>query len=107
MCSETLTNVPLNQFEIVSSFVIVLKIEELYMFGLSFCIIRVSAMNTYINDVIILAHLSQRLIGELIVYPCSSVRRPCCQPFSNIFSSETTWRFKAKFYVEPPSEGGT
>ena len=27
--------------------------------------------------------------------------------FSNIFSSETTWPIKAKFYVEPPWEGGT
>ena len=45
--------------------------------------------------------------GELIVYPSSrrlSVRRP---PFSNIFSSETAWPIKAKFYVEPPWEGGT
>ena len=55
-----------------------------------------------------LAHLSQRLIGELIVYPCSGVHRCCCccrcshQPFSNIFSSETAWPIKAKFYVEPP-----
>ena len=46
---------------------------------------------------IFLAHLSQSLIGELIVYPCSGVRR-CrrrCRrrrrrpPFSNVFSSET------------------
>ena len=48
--------------------------------------------------------------GELIVYPCSvvhpsSVRRPFT--ISNIFSSETTWPIKAKFYVEPPWEGGT
>ena len=52
-----------------------------------------------------LAQLSQRLIGELIVYPRSSVRRRrCCHPpqFSNIFSSETAWPIKAKFYVEPP-----
>ena len=45
--------------------------------------------------------------GELIVYPSSrrpSVRRP---PFSKIFSSETAWPIKAKFYVEPPLEGGT
>ena len=27
--------------------------------------------------------------------------------FSNIFSSETAWPSKAKFYVEPPWEGGT
>ena len=26
---------------------------------------------------------------------------------SNIFSSETAWPIKAKFYVEPPWEGGT
>ena len=50
----------------------------------------------------------QKLIGELIVYPCSGVRR-CrrCRrrpPFSNIFSSVTAWPIKAKFYVEPPLE---
>ena len=50
--------------------------------------------------------------GELIVYPCSgvrpssSVRRPS-STISNIFSSETAWPIKAKFYVEPPWEGGT
>ena len=60
-----------------------------------------------------LAHLSQRLIGELIVYPCSGVRRRRrrrrrrCPPVSNVFSSETAWPIKAKFYVEPPWEGGT
>ena len=58
-----------------------------------------------------LAHLSRRLIGELIVYPCSGVRRRrcrrCCQQFSNVFSAETAWSIKAKFYVEPPWEGGT
>ena len=55
-----------------------------------------------------LAHLSQRLIGELIVYPCSGVRRRRCRrpPFSNVFS-ETAWPITAKFYVEPPWEGGT
>ena len=60
----------------------------------------------------ILANLSRRLIGELIVYPWSefrlcpqsSVRRPQC---SNVFFSETTWPIKAKFYVEPPWVGGT
>ena len=66
----------------------------------------------------LLAHLSRRLIGELIVYPCSGVRRRrrrrrrlrcccCCPPFSNVFSSETAWPIKAKFYVVPPWEGGT
>ena len=49
----------------------------------------------------------------LIVYPCSGVRRGrcrCCRchpPFSNVFSSETAWPIKAKFYVELPWEGGT
>ena len=51
-----------------------------------------------------LAHLSQRLIGELIVYPWSDVCRSQC---SNIFFSETAWPIKAKFYVEPPWVGGT
>ena len=59
-----------------------------------------------------LAHLSQRLIGELIVYPWSGIRRCrcrrcCCPPFSNVFSPETAWPNIAKFYVEPPLEGGT
>ena len=57
-----------------------------------------------------LAHLSRRHIGELIVYPCSGVcGRSLCRgrpPFSNVFSSETAWPIKAKFYVEPPWEGG-
>ena len=48
-------------------------------------------------------------MGELIVYPCSGVRRRrcCCPPFSNVFFSETTWPIKVKFYVEPPWEGET
>ena len=48
--------------------------------------------------------------GEFIVYPSSrrpSVRRRRRPPFSKIFSSETAWPIKAKFYVEPPLEGGT
>ena len=55
-----------------------------------------------------LAHLSRRLIGELIVYPWSGVRRPSVRSqWSNIFFSETAWPIKAKFYVEPPWVGGT
>ena len=50
------------------------------------------------------AHLSRRLIGELIVYQWSGVRRhPQC---SKIFS-ETAGPIKAKFYVKPPWVGGT
>ena len=57
--------------------------------------------------------------GELIVYPYSGVRfrrRRCrrsrrCrrrrQQCLNTFSSETALPIKAKFYVEPPWEGGT
>ena len=40
---------------------------------------------------------------ELIVHPCSGVRP---STISNIFSSETAWPIKAKFYVEPPWEWG-
>ena len=57
---------------------------------------------------IFLAHLSRRLTGELIGYPW--IRRPSSvrpSTFSNIFYSETAWPIKAKFYVEPPWEGGT
>ena len=35
----------------------------------------------------------------------SSVVRPFT--ISNVFSSETAWPMKVKFYVEPPWEGGT
>ena len=54
--------------------------------------------------------------GELIVYPYSGVRCRCRrrrrrrrrrQQCLNIFSSETALPNKAKFYVEPPLEGGT
>ena len=62
----------------------------------------------------LLAHLSQRLIGELIGYPWSGVGRPSSSSssvrpstISNVFSSETAWPITAKFYVEPPWEGGT
>ena len=66
--------------------------------------------STLFSPSLFLAHLSQRLIGELIVYPFSGVLRCCCcrrccrQPFSNIFCSETAWPIKAKFYVEPETK---
>ena len=59
-----------------------------------------------IHQCYILAHLSQRPIGELIVNPCSGVRRPSAFTISNIFFSEAACPIKAKFYVEPPRLGG-
>ena len=59
------------------------------------------------NKTWFLAHLSQRLIGELIGYPWSVVRRRRPSTISNVFSYETAWPIKAKFYMEPPWEGGT
>ena len=66
---------------------------------------------SYIDSLILLAHRSRRLTGELIGYPWIrhlSVRPSSVRPFtfSNI-SSETTWPIKAKFYVEPPWERET
>ena len=56
------------------------------------------------NNLDLLAHLSRRLTGELIVYQSlDSLRRSSVLPpstFSNIFSSETTEQIKLKFYME-------
>ena len=61
---------------------------------------------------IFLAHLSRRLIGELIIWQgclsvsvCLSVCRVFT--FSNVFSSRTTGPIEVKFHVEPPWDGGT
>ena len=54
-----------------------------------------------------LAHLSRRLKGELIVYPCSGVRR--CRrrsPFSNMNISEASWPIAIKFYLKHHWGGG-
>ena len=58
-----------------------------------------------------LAHLSRRLKGELIVYPCSGVRRHrrccrCCQPFSNMNISEASRQIAIKFYLKHHWGGG-
>ena len=53
----------------------------------------------------LLAHLSRRLKGELIVYPCSG-GRPSVATISKIFFSETARPIKLKFYVEPSWLGG-
>ena len=76
-----------------------------------------TAINEHIilHENLLLAHLSQRLIGELKRYSWYGVRpsvgvvrpsrrRPQC---SKIFFSETALRIKAKFYVQPPWVGGT
>ena len=46
-------------------------------------------------------------LGELIIYPWPVSVVVVRSHFSNIFSSETAWPIKAKFYVEPPWVGGT
>ena len=43
--------------------------------------------------------------ASVVVRPSVVRRRPFT--FSNVFSSETAWPIKAKFYVEPSWEGGT
>ena len=40
-------------------------------------------------------------------YSISMLRRPMWSIISNIFSTETAWPIKAKFYVKPPWKGGT
>ena len=56
------------------------------------------------NHCALLAHLSRRLIGELIVYQW--LRRPASvrslSTFSNIFSSETTGPIELIFHMETP-----
>ena len=88
------------------------KTKEGHALSLFFRPLRSQKMKVTVQHflrAVLLAHLSQRLIGELIVYPWSVVRRrpsvlrPQC---SNIFFSETAWPIKAKFYVAPPWEGG-
>ena len=64
-----------------------------------------------VADLFLLAHLSQRLIGELIGYSWSGVRpsvgvRRRRSQCSKIFFSETALPIKAKFTVKP-REGGT
>ena len=59
---------------------------------------------------IFLAHLSRRLIGELIVYRSS--RRPSVRPsvrpftFSNMNISATSWLIGMKFYLKHHWGGG-
>ena len=72
--------------------------------------ISIDKIYVWIVKLCFLAHLSQRLIGELIENQWSVVRRrpSSVRPstISNVFSSETAWPIKAKLYVEPPWQGG-
>ena len=58
--------------------------------------------------IFILAHLSQRLIGELLGYSWSGVRRrpPVRPQFQTSSPLKPLGQSKPKFYVEPPWEGG-
>ena len=57
----------------------------------------------------LLAHLSRRLIGELIVYPCSGVRPSVRRPsstISKIFFSETAGPIVLILYIHHLQVGG-
>ena len=68
------------------------------------------------QTVYFLAHLSRRLIGELIVYPCSGVRpssvrpssvvRPSSSTISKIFFSETAGPIVLIFHIHHLQVGG-
>ena len=98
----------------------IIPLNHMVYFDQICILMHVNIVQTLTCVTAFLAHLSQRLIGELIVYPCSGVRRRhcrrrrcrrrrrrCCSPFSNVFSSETARPIKAKFHVEPTWLGGT
>ena len=53
----------------------------------------------------LLAHLSRRLIGELIVYPCSGVR-PLSSTNSKIFLSETAGPIVLILHIRHLQVGG-
>ena len=60
----------------------------------------------YLRLALLLAHLSLRLIGELIVYRSS--RRPCVRPLtlSNMNISASSWPIEMKFYLKHYWGGG-
>ena len=59
----------------------------------------------YAGVYLFLAHLSRRLIGELIVYPCSGVR-PSSSTISKIFFSETAGPIVIIFHIHHLLVGG-
>ena len=62
------------------------------------------AAKDYIDWIIL---LMKKIWPQGVVCPCPGLYTCIWPPFSNIFSTETAWPIKAKFYVEPPWEGGT
>ena len=56
------------------------------------------------NDDLFLAHLSRRIVGELIVYPCSGVRP--LSTISNMNISATSGPITMKFYQKHHWDGG-
>ena len=62
---------------------------------------KIKQLYTKCLKVVFLAHLSRRLIGELIVYPLSGVRSRCRRsPFSSISISNTYRPNATKFYLK-------
>ena len=54
----------------------------------------------------LLAHLSRRLVGELIVYPWSGVRPSSSSTISNMNISATSGPMATKFYLKHHWVGG-
>ena len=68
----------------------------------------VASVELHLNF-LFLAHLSRRLIGELIVYPCSGVRpsvRPSSFTISKIFFSETAGPIVLILHIHHLQVGG-
>ena len=57
-------------------------------------------ISKHVNSANFLAHMSRRLKGELIVYPCSGVRCRRRSPFSNMNVAETSRPIAIKFYLK-------
>ena len=70
-----------------------------------FCYCPVAGFHA-VSAMLLLAHLSQRLTGELIVWLASVVVVCSLSAFSDI-SSETTGLIEVKYHVECPWDGGT
>ena len=77
---------------------IVLSISKLFISVMPIChTLFILFVNSFIH---LLAHLSRRLIGELIVYPWSGVRPSSSSTISNMYISATSWPITTKFYLK-------